>query len=52
MIAELAASSEYLDQVIAVIHFEVEREITGNVIKIALELDEKVKYTGWSKIKI
>ena len=51
MITELAASGEYLEQVIAVTHFEVGREIAGNLIKVMGINDESGKYTGWSKIK-
>ena len=50
MITELATSGEYLDQVIAVTHFEVGQEIAGNIIKIQPEIKDD-GYTGWSKIK-
>ena len=51
MILELAHSGEYLDQVIAVTHFEVGREIAGNIVHISPILDKEGNQTGWSEIE-
>lgn len=49
MIIELAKSGDYLDQVISVTHFEVGREIAGNLVQIQPILDGAGEYTGWTK---
>jgi DNA repair exonuclease SbcCD ATPase subunit len=50
VIIELARSDEYLEQVIAVTHFEVGREVAGNIIQVEPILDEKGVYSGWSRV--
>jgi DNA repair exonuclease SbcCD ATPase subunit len=50
VITELAKSEENLEQVIAVTHFEVGREVAGNIIRVEPINDEKGTYSGWSKL--
>ncbi|MFX0102306.1 MAG: AAA family ATPase [Candidatus Hodarchaeota archaeon] len=51
MIMELSASGDFLDQVIAVTHFDVGREVAGNIVYIEPVINEDGSTTAWSKVK-
>ena len=51
VIVELARSGEYLDQVVAVTHFEVGLEMACNIVQVVPVMDPASgEYTGWSKV--
>nr|MDO8110165.1 hypothetical protein [Candidatus Sigynarchaeota archaeon] len=50
LILEMAQSGEYLEQIIAVTHFEVGLEVAGNIVTVMPINDDTGKYTGWSKV--